>query len=184
MGFLQNAANVLIGLLRSFREVTVTFPFEYTGYTQMRNISVLMSGCYDGINNTDFFPKLNPDGSVLETYCNFFVDSVASRLGCKDFSGRNANGICDFVSASSDWSLIPIDRAAFLASVGTFLIACERGDTHGHVNVIVPGVMIRSMHWSMSVPLCANIGKDIFIGKGINWAFREIPAIYAWRPSL
>lgn len=168
------------------QKISVTVPIEWTGVTNktMRNLPQLLAACYDGINNPDLRPQKDANGNVIRTFCNIFVDSVAQEMGCHDFMGKMANEMIDVMSRSVNWTLCPIEDAQSRANLGSLLIATEEAQPHGHVCVIVPGIKVRSIHWSMAVPLCANVGKDVFIGKGLSFAFREVPKIWLWRPSI
>lgn len=170
--------SALKGIFRE-REISVTERIQWTGYQNMKNLPRLLSACYEGINNVEFRPT--QDG---RTFCNEFVNSVAVWMGYQDFEKMLANAMIDHMSSSPDWSVTPLEKAQFLANTGSLLIAGLKDEPHGHVCVIAPGLETRSIHWSMSVPVCANVGKDVFIGKGLSWAFRQVPMIYAWRQSL
>lgn len=119
-----------------------------------------------------------------ETFCNVATQVIGEAMGYTSFRGLMANQIIDLISSSDAWSYVPMEKAQDLANAGTWVLATERGDVHGHVCTIIPGEMVRSSHWSCLAPVCVNVGKDVFMGKGINWAFQDIPKLYAWRPSL
>jgi hypothetical protein len=163
---------------RAFGKAVVTFPLESTGYETMKSYLTLLSSCFDGINNPEFRPV---DGA---TYCNEFVNSVAKRMGCRELEGKLANDMISHFETSGNWTLLAMDKAQWIASVGSLVIACEKAVPHGHVCVIIPGIEQRSIHWATPAPICANVGREVFIGKGVNWAFREVPKFYVWRPSL
>lgn len=127
-------------------------------------------------------PEYKPSGGV--THCNAYVDEVCQALGYKGFSGLLANQIIDVMASTSDqWTSANIEKCQFLANQGTLVIAALKADPHGHVNVVCPGKEKTSGRWG-NVPSCANVGAEIFIGRGINWAFRDLPKFYAWRPTL
>lgn len=126
-------------------------------------------------------PEYQPLNGV--THCNGYVNEVCQYLGWKGFDGLLANQMIDLMATSDAWTETPIEKCQFLANQGTLVIAGLKDDPHGHVNVICPGKEKTSGRWSL-VPSCANVGKDIFIGKGINWAFSDLPKFYAWRQSL
>ena len=123
-------------------------------------------------------PKYSADNQVT-TYCNLFVNGVAKSLGYFSFWPSNlsnpltANEIYAWVWSSSEWTQITGDVAQAHANSGAFVIAVQDGDPHGHVDVIMPGTMVNSTKWGKQVPKCCNVGAQIFIGKGVNWAFGD-----------
>lgn len=117
------------------------------------------------------------------THCNGYVAEVAELYGFKGLVGLTANEIIGVISAHTEWSLLPIEKAQDLANGGSFIIAALKADPHGHVNIICPGKSKTSGRWG-SVPSCANVGKTVFIGKGVNWAFSDMPKFYVWRKTL
>lgn len=126
-------------------------------------------------------PEYQPSNGI--THCNQFVTEVSEGCGFKGLSGLLANQIIDLISEHEQWSDCPIEKAQDLANEGTLILACLKADPHGHVNVICPGKMKTSGRWG-NVPSVANVGKENFIGKGLSWAFSDMPKLYAWRPSL
>lgn len=143
----------------------------------MRNLLTLL----DAIHIPFARPEYQPRDGV--TYCNMFVSDVCDIYGFRGFRKMLANQICDALQTSNDWTEINIEKAQELANGGTLIIAAIRGAEHGHVNIICPGRPKYSGRWG-EVPTVANVGKDNFIGKGINWAFSDMPKLYAWKPSL
>jgi hypothetical protein len=145
----------------------------------MKNLYGLIDACCQARENANLRPE---DG---ETYCNVAVAFIALRIGCNELSGRLANDMCDYFEASPDkWSHVPIDKAQDLANAGSLVVAYERSDPHGHVCVIFPGIQKTSGKWNCQTPACINVGRDVFIGKGLNYAFKEIPKLVVWRDSL
>ncbi len=126
-------------------------------------------------------PEFEPGDGV--THCNQYVCEVSEYYGFKGFGNLLANQMIDLLTESPQWSEVPIERCQDLANSGTLIIAGLKEDPHGHVNVICPGRPKTSGRWG-AVPSCANIGKDVFIGKGINWAFSDMPKFWAWRQTL
>jgi hypothetical protein len=135
----------------------------------------------DAIHVSIYRPEFQPDDGV--THCNSFVAEVCESYGYKGLNGLLANEIIELVSQSPNWSLTPLDRCQELANTGTLIVAGLKADPHGHVNVICPGKPKNSGRWG-TVPSVANVGKENFIGKGINWAFGDMPQCWAWRPTL
>lgn len=126
-------------------------------------------------------PEYQPAGGA--THCNGYVAEVTETYGFKGLTGLLANQIIDTVAAHNDWSEIPVEKAQDLANGGSLIIAALKDEPHGHVNIICPGKAKTSGRWG-PVPSCANVGKEVFIGKGINWAFSDMPKFYVWRKSL
>lgn len=135
----------------------------------------------DAINLPLCRPEYQPRDGV--TYCNKYVAEVCESMGFKSMNGLLANEIVDLISASPNWSEVPPEKCQDLANGGTLIVAGLKGDQHGHVNIVCPGRPKTSGRWG-SVPTCANVGKDVFIGKGINWAFSDMPKFWAYRPTL
>lgn len=127
-------------------------------------------------------PEYQPGGGM--THCNAYVNEVCAALGFKDFDGLPANQIVELMVSSPMWSEVPMEKCQFLANQGSLVVAGIKEEPHGHVNIICPGKEKTSVRYGGLVPSCANIGKDVFIGKGISWAFSSMPKFYAWRPSL
>lgn len=128
-------------------------------------------------------PSLKPlnDGT---TFCNIATQFIAEGMNYKGFNGLMANQIIDLMSCSDEWQYVKIDVAQQMANAGTWIIASQRGLTHGHVCTIIPGLAVPAGHWGIDVPVCVNIGKAVFIGKGINWAFQDPPMLYALKSSI
>jgi len=144
----------------------------------MRDLFGLLDAIHLAYSHPEYAPT--SDGT---THCNQFVSEVATACGFKGFVGLMANDIADLISKNDQWSETPIDKAQTLANNGTLVIAAIKGNPHGHVNVVCPGRIKLSGRWG-EVPTVANVGKDNFIGKGLNWAYSDMPKLYAWRPSL
>lgn len=117
------------------------------------------------------------------THCNGYVAEVAELYGFKGLVGLTANEIIGIVATHTDWSPVPIEKTQELVNGGSLIIAGLKANPHGHVNIICPGKSKTSGRWG-SVPTCANVGKEVFIGKGINWAFSDMPKFYVWRKTL
>lgn len=137
----------------------------------------MLDAIHLALNHPEYAPK---EGV---THCNQYVDEVCQTYGFKELTGKLANGICDSLAYHPQWSEVSMDKCQDLANEGTLIVAGIKAEPHGHVNVICPGRAKTSGRWG-SVPSCANVGKDIFIGKGINWAFSDMPKFWAWRSSL
>lgn len=147
------------------------------GRENMKDILTLLDAIHLPLNR----PEYQPGGGL--THCNAYVNEVCQALGWKAFEDLMANQIIDLMASSGDWSKIDMNQCQVLANAGSLVIAGLKADPHGHVNVICPGKEKTSGRW-ISVPSCANVGKDVFIGKGINWAFSDMPTFYVLRSTL
>lgn len=137
------------------------------------------------LKNSDGTPKKNPDGSLqTQTHCNGYVNEVCQLYGYKAFDGLRANDMVDRMYKDSSWALTRMEECQDLANEGTLIIAAWKNPNGpGHVCVICPGKIKDSGRWD-KVPSCANVGEEVFIGKGIGYAFRTLPLFFAWRPTL
>lgn len=166
----QKAANV---------ELKSKFPMTTTMKNRDRLIDAICT-TYDKCWIDDH-PYASLDG---ETFCNMAVQDVARSMGCKELDGRMANEIYEYISAAKTWSTIPMVDAQLLANGGSFVLAAQRGDHHGHVCVVRPGTAKWSAKWNCSVPSIMNVGQRNFISLGVNWAFMTEPNFYVWKDSL
>jgi hypothetical protein len=176
-----NVLGVLSALLRFIRSKELKIGFSIsasqTGWTNMKDWLKLLDSIHLAYNHPEYTPK---DGV---THCNQFVNEVCESLGYKSLDGKLANDICDILANDPTWSEITMDKCQDLANGGSLIIAGIKESGHGHVNVICPGKKKTSGRWG-EVPTCANVGKENFIGKGINWAFSDMPKFWVWRQTL
>lgn len=128
-------------------------------------------------------PEYQPHPDAGVTHCNGFVNEVCQNMGYKGFEGLLANEMIELMRRDGAWSEIPMERAQDMANAGSLIVAGLAEEPHGHVCVICPGREKMSSRWSLC-PSVANVGKDVFIGKGLSWAFSVLPRLWAWRPSL
>lgn len=136
------------------------------------------------INNGRWVPVLNSDGNWI-THCNDFVSTVAQRLGYGLLIGKMANDIYDFISTSDDWQKeASPDLAQLHATEGALVIAAQKGFPHGHVCIVRPGNMVMSGKWNTNVPKVVNVGKDVFMDKGVNWAFETPPEYFCLKSMI
>ena len=143
----------------------------------MKDLFVLLDAIHEAYSRPEYIP-----GGGL-THCNQFVAEVAGKCGFKGLDGLLANDIVDYIANSDQWSECSMTQAQQLANQGTLIIAGIKDEPHGHVNVICPGREKISGRWG-AVPCVANVGKDMFIGRGLNWAFSDPPKLYFWGASL
>lgn len=155
-------------------------------------IDAICSNFQNAINGGPWHPTTEQvNGSIYEkTFCNFFVNGVSNSLGYRGFIayGRPmlANEMVNFMTSGGEWLLLGGgDVAAARAKEGVLVIAGAKEDSgHGHVCVIRPGNLVESGRWAKLVPKCANVGKDVYIDKGVNYAFRSEPQYFALKSML
>jgi hypothetical protein len=109
----------------------------------------------------------------IQTYCNLFVTEVMETQGYFSFQGRVANTIVDIMEFEKWRKINPQDWKQ-----DTIVIAAQKDEPHGHVCILLPGEFIESGKWQKKVPQCANIVKDNYFGKGINYVFKIEPTYY------
>jgi hypothetical protein len=144
-----------------------------------KNSSLLIDACCDAREN----PNFAPNGDL--TFCNEAVAYIADRMGYVAFHGLLANAMYDLMDTNSDWLKIDSGVAQYHANNGSLVVAAmKNNDGHGHVAVVRPGTLTQSNRWKSSqVPRVVNIGKDVFIDKGVNYAFQEMPDFFVWKES-
>lgn len=158
-------------------EVSWTWKFGYWGQP-MKDALTLLDAIHQAYSRPEYAPK---EGV---THCNQFVNEVCSTMGFTGFEGMMANKISTEIAKNPQWSEeTSFDRCQDLANGGALILATYIEQPHGHVNVICPGKIKTSGRWG-NVPSCANVGKENFIGKGINWAFSNKPKFWIWRQTL
>ena len=122
------------------------------------------------------------------THCNQFVDEAlhqylgGSPIG-KELHGLMANAIVDKLEKDVAWIPFEVEeypKFSGLLEAGHPAIAGIIETGHGHVNIVIIGQPVSSGHWSLKdcVPQCANVGKENWVGKGLNFAFFEKPRIF------
>lgn len=144
----------------------------------VKNLPLLLNLAYAGLNNQDFRPRGG------KTFCNEFIQSVCNGFGYVALNGMNANQIVAFLSNPVNGWISPDDTVAQAhANVGVLVIAgWANASGHGHVNLIVPGILEKSNSAGKAVPKCCNVGADVFMGKRLSYAFaypNERPAFFA-----
>lgn len=154
-----------------------------------KNLPLLLNLSYYGYNRGlgegDFVPK--PDGT---TYCNRFISYVANGYGYQEFDGMTANEMHLFMKdPKNGWMEIPDDAVIQShANAGVLCLASwANPEGHGHVCLILPGILEKSSTWGgRSVPKVANIGKDVFYGKKLSFAFtlQSPPTFFAYSKMI
>ena len=141
-----------------------------------KDIPALMNAAYYGFNRAlpggDFAPKV--ENGALVTHCNQFIQYVAKCLGYTNFDGMTANEMVSYMRDPANGWIQPADHAVAQdhANKGVLVIAGRANPLgHGHVCLVVPGILEKSGNWCAAVPKCVNVGKDVFFGKLISFAF-------------
>lgn len=144
------------------------------------NILKLIDAICEARENPDFKPR------DQETHCNTAVNYVAERMGCTLLRGLVANQMHDLLITNSNWLKIGPEVAQQHANAGGLVIgAWKNPEGHGHVVIVRPGELGTSKKWnSDKVPKVLNIGTDIFIDKGANYAFQEMPDYFVLKSSI
>jgi hypothetical protein len=132
---------------------------------------------------SDVFDDCVPGGDLVPrdglTFCNFAVRRVLHAYGYRHLDDMLANDMVAFMEASDHWCVVDMEAARLLANRGRVVVAGRRGEPNGHVAVLRPGLPDRSAKWdSRDVPKVMNVGKDLRLGAGANWAFRDRPTFY------
>jgi len=72
--------------------------------------------------------------------------------------------------------------SAALKDSPSLIIAGQKAKGHGHVCIVSPlGGTTYSSKWKKEVCNVANVGKDVFENKGLNWAFATEPTLYIYK---
>jgi hypothetical protein len=138
------------------------------------------------MNLNDFikpvWEKYNLIDNQSNTWCNVYVAELLSKLNYHNFEGRTANRIIEIMQFDKkNWEIINPDTW----DKKSLVIAGQQGVIHGHVCPLIDGEYDISHKWhDQPVPLCANIGKTNFWGKGISWAFVSEPIYFKFLPYI
>jgi hypothetical protein len=169
--------DVLFAILKK-GGIGVNVPINATGFKSMKSQALLFDiicAVYDN-------PHYKPGGGL--TYCNMAAQDICTAFNCQDFNNKMANEIVDFVEKSDNWEEVEISQVQWKANMGSLVFAMQKGDPHGHICVIRPGMEKLSGKWNCMVPSVMNVGKINFIDKGVNWSFEEMPRFYALKTTL
>lgn len=153
-----------------------------------KNLPQLLNLAYVGYNRAlvpgvDFAPEFNADGSIKATFCNQFIQYICNGYGYGDFNGMTANEMVDFMADFKNGWISPTDDqvAQSHANNGVIVISGFKNPAgHGHVCLVLPGTIEKSGSFGRAVPKVANVGKDVFFGKKLSFAFQasDAPAYY------
>lgn len=143
----------------------------------MRNLPLLLNAAYVAFNREDFIPK---EG---KTFCNLAMQYICNCFGYDAFNGKTANEMIDYMNdLTTGWLSVSDLVAQNHANQGVIVIAGRKNpEGHGHVCLVLPGILEKSGSYSRSVPKVVNIGKNVFFGKRISEAFKvdQQPSYYA-----
>ena len=153
-----------------------------------KNLPLLLNLTYCGYNRAlpnsngsfgDFQPRFDEAGNLETSFCNQFIQYICNGLGYNSFNGMNANEMHEFmINPQNGWIVVDDQVAQNHANNGVLVLASHSYSEHGHICLILPGILERSMSYQKSVPKCANVGKDVFFGKRVSFAFKEIPTYF------
>lgn len=119
------------------------------------------------------------------TFCNEFLQCAVSLWGCRELVGKLIRQIHMHVHRNERWEVMSFDEAQLAANMSRLVIALwsDPEPLGDHGCLIVPGTMYASKSWGTNVPLCANVGRNNFYGKGLSFAFTKDkkPTLYAWK---
>lgn len=156
-----------------------------------KNLPLLLNSAYYAYNRAlpknnkpgDFQPIFNKDGSLQTTFCNSAMNYICICFGYQNFRGMIANEMFDYMNAPKNgWIPVSDVVAQSHANEGVIVLASMKKESgHGHVCLILPGILENSASFSRSVPKCLNIGKDVFMGKKLSFAFPvdDQPTLFA-----
>lgn len=112
------------------------------------------------------------------TFCNHFVQDTFSYFGYKGFEGLTANQIFEKCLGSPEFEEQEPEQCAWLVKqYGHLVVVAERGEPHGHVGIVFPGVPVFSGKWQKHAPLMASTGNPNRIA-GTNWFFKKMPRFF------
>lgn len=138
----------------------------------------------------EHFRPRNDDPRTVEneraTFCNFAVRRVCEELKYTGFNNMLANDMVRKMENSpEEWRKISGQDAQDYANRGELVLAGQINLPHGHVAVCRPGVAAFSAKWQGKfVPKCMNIGAQVFLGSGVNFAFKDEPSYFWLLPKI
>jgi hypothetical protein len=147
-------------------------------------ISSVMQAYNLALPKADGSPGIyQPNNGV--TFCNEAVQYVCNLMGYNLLNGMMANQIYDFIADPiNKWMSISGEVAQFHANNGAVVLAAQKENVHGHVNIIIPGVLEQSGSWGKLAPICMNVGASVFIGKRASWAFQTEPSFFVLTSTI
>lgn len=148
----------------------------------VKNLPLLLNAAYIGFNRGqkggDFFPE---DGV---THCNQFINYVLNCFRYDLFNGKLANEMIDAMNdPSSGWITVSEAVGQSHSNGGIIVLAGWKNlSGHGHVSLILPGILEKSGSAGKAVPKTVSIGREVMFGKRLSQAFKypdEAPTLYA-----
>lgn len=156
-------------------------------------ISKILSGVYESYNQALPGQPLAPsmENGELKTFCNFSINHVCNEVNYTKFNAGinlpvSANTMVKTMSdPTGDWMTVAGDVAQYHANQGALVIAGQSNPQgHGHVCVVIPGELKDSGHFVKKVPVVMNVGKDVFIGKPVSFAFQLEPTYFVLKATI
>lgn len=133
----------------------------------------------------DLRPQVDEEGHVLRTFCNIGLDRILGLCGIPRLINKVsmqplcANDMCDYMRNSyTRWTKVTGEVACARASQGILVVACQKGNIHGHLCCIYPAPMQHSGSWGKDVPMASNIGKENGILR-VSQCFKTEPDYYS-----
>jgi hypothetical protein len=84
--------------------------------------------------------------------------------------------MCDLMAdPKNGWLKVSGDVAQNHANEGALVVAAQKKEGHGHVCVVIPGLLKESGSWGKMAPIVMNVGKDVFIGLKASFSFQTEP---------
>lgn len=154
-----------------------------------KNLPLLLNLSYyafnRGLPGGDFAPTVI--NGVMATHCNEALQYVLNGFGYGNMNGMVANQMIAFMGdPKNGWIKVGDAVAQQHANSGVIVIAGKTIEPHGHICLIIPGLLENSNSFKKDVPKCVNIGKDVFYGKRVSYAFRseDMPDYYAMASQI
>ena len=145
-----------------------------------KNIPLLANLAYVAYNRGlpddpihDFVPIQNSDGTWT-THCNQAMQYILAGMGYDEMDGMDADEMVTFMSDPKNGWIEPAGDVVAQAHANDGVIVLSGWSNvagHGHVNLILPGILEQSGTLGRKVPKVCNIGKDVFFGKRISYAY-------------
>ena len=131
--------------------------------------------------------EFKPVGDV--TKCNLAVRKILEGMGVDLFFDKKlkrvllANEMIDFIIAHPAMfaRYSDTDSAISDAREGYVIMACQKGQFHGHVAILYPVGSELSDSWRKMVPMLANVGKENKVMRASK-CFRTEPEYYCILP--
>lgn len=183
---------------------------------EVNNLIRLIDAICVAWDNQNYYPEFE-NGVLVSTHCNQFVCEVAHGVGCEDFfhpithqpmiADDIIQKMTEFSKPNGPWTEIKVagyDPQSMANQLRSIQIWANQGfltiagatasdlkSAHGHVCIVRPGNLKSSGKWG-DVPVVANVGKEMFIGRaksgpmkgepvGVNEAFIQLPRFWSWK---